>query len=111
MTSAAAAQQPAGQPAQQGERGAAMQPAQPSHGHQGPHPMMGGPMHDPMRHGMMGQGMGMACPMMGMGMMGAGMMGGGDPKSMGRMLQLRGEMLRAMGEVLVKHGKAMEEGK
>lgn len=77
---------------------------------------------------MMGQGMmgmpmmGMMCPMMrqimggmmdpaGMGM--AGMMGGAhDPKAMGRMLQMRGDMLKAVGEVLIKYGKAMaEEGK
>jgi hypothetical protein len=65
------------------------------------------------------------CPMMGMmsmmhqmmgGMMdpsGMGMMGGEkkDPKAMGRMLQLRGEMLKAMGDILLKHGKMMEEGK
>jgi hypothetical protein len=67
-----------------------------------------------MGHGMMGQGMmGMMCPMMavmmdpsGMGMMGGQQM---DPKAAGRMLQLRGDMLKAMGEVLLKHGKAMEE--
>ncbi|MBI2467673.1 MAG: hypothetical protein HYV62_07615 [Candidatus Rokubacteria bacterium] len=80
-------------------------------------PAMGG--------GMMGhQGMtGMMCPMMmGGGMMGGGMgmtpmmremMAGGrmDPKVMGRMLQLRGDMLKAMGDVLLKHGKLLEEGK
>ena len=82
---------------------------------------------------MMGQGMmGMGCPMMsgGMGMMsmmphmmgrqmrpsGMGMMrmmgrGQMDPKVMGQMLQLRGEILKAIGEVMVKHGKAMEEAK
>jgi hypothetical protein len=32
-----------------------------------------------------------------------------DPKAVGRLLQLRGDMLKAMGEVLLKHGKAMEE--
>ncbi len=84
----------------------------------GRQPMMGG--------GMMGPGtMGMPCPMMGMmgpmmggmmdpsGMGMMGMMGGGqmDSKAMRRMLQLRGEMLKAVGEVLLKHGKAMEEGK
>jgi len=53
-----------------------------------------------MRRGQMGMpGMGM------MGMMGSGQM---DPKAMGRMLQLRGDILKAVGEVLVKHGKAME---
>jgi hypothetical protein len=43
-----------------------------------------------------------------MGMMGAGQM---DPKAMGRMLQFRGELLKAMGDVMLKHGKAMGEGK
>lgn len=74
--------------------------------------------------GMMHQGMmGMMCPMMtGGGMMGGGMemmpmmrgmMGGAqtDPKVMGRMLQIRGDMLKAMGDVLLKHGKQLEEGK
>jgi hypothetical protein len=96
---------------------------------------MGGPAgqqapgQPPMRGGgMMGPGMmGMMCPMMGGGMMpmmrpmmggmmdpsGTGMMGGGrmDPKAMGRMLQMRGDMLKAVGEVMQKHGKAMEEGR
>ena len=93
---------------------------------------MGGPSsqtEQPMGHpprmepGTMGQGMmempmmGMMCPMMGRGRMGMGgmmgMMGGGqaDPKAMGRMLQVRGDILRAIGEVLIKHGKAMEGAK
>jgi hypothetical protein len=66
-------------------------------------------------------GRGMMCPMMG-GMMGgqtdpSGMMGmvnmmGGqtDPKAMARMLALRGDLLKAMGEVMLKHAKAMEAG-
>ena len=81
-----------------------------------------------MSRGMRGQGMtgmpmmGMMCPMMqqmmggmmdpgGMGM--RGMMGGShDPKHMALMLQIRGEVLKAVGEVLLKYGKAMaEEGK
>jgi hypothetical protein len=48
------------------------------------------------------------------GMMGGGMgtMGGPtDAKTQGRMLQLRGEMMKAMGDVLIKHGKALEAGK
>jgi hypothetical protein len=41
--------------------------------------------------------------MMGGGMM--GMMGGqGDPRAM----QMRGEMMKAMGEIMMKYGKAME---
>lgn len=71
----------------------------------------------PIMGGMMGQEtmgmpmMGMMCPM-GRGMM-MGMMGGGqmDPKTLAQMLQLRGEVLRAIGEVMIKHGKAMGEGK
>jgi hypothetical protein len=71
---------------------------------------------------MMGRGMmGMMCPMMsGMsggqmdpsGMMSMmGMMGGGemDPKTMGRMLEFRGELLKAMGDVMIKHGQAMRK--
>lgn len=93
----AAQHQPGGQMPMGGQAGQPGQPGQP--------PMMGG-------------GIGMMCPMMGgmmdpsgMGMM--GMMGGGkmDPKAVGRMLQMRGEMFKAMGDVLLKHGKMMEESK
>jgi len=66
----------------------------------------------------MGRGM-MMYPMMG-GMMGGqmdpsgmmSMMAGGqmDPKAMARMLALRGDLLKATGEVLLKHAKAMEAG-
>jgi hypothetical protein len=75
-------------------------------GHQSQQPMMG--------H--MGQGQGM-CPMMGMGgMMGGGMMGGmmgssADPKAQARMLKLRGDMMKAMGDVLLKHAQEVEQGK
>jgi hypothetical protein len=89
-----------GQGGQQEQMGA--QPSQ--------QPMMG--------RGMMGQGMmgqGMMCPMMAMMMdpMGMGMMGGRqmDTKTMAQLLQLRGDMLKAMGEVMLKHGKALEEPK
>lgn len=65
---------------------------------------------------MMGHGMmGMMCPMMSMMLdpTGMGMMGGHqlDTKTMAQMLQLRGDMLRAMGEVMLKHSKALEEVK
>ena len=81
-----------------------------------------------MMPGMMGGGM-ITCPMMGhmghmghMGMMGGrmgqmgqmgqmGMMGGQDPKMFGRMLQMRADMMRAIADVLEKHGKMIEEGK
>jgi hypothetical protein len=68
---------------------------------------------------MMGRGMmGMMCPMMAgqmdpSGMMSMmSMMGGGerDPKAMARILALRGDLLKAMGEVMLKHAKAMEAG-
>jgi hypothetical protein len=77
----------------------------------GQHRMMGGGMRG---HGMMGQGMmGMMCPMMALMMdpSGMGMMAGQqmDAKAIGHMLQLRGDILKAIGEVLLKHGKAMEE--
>lgn len=68
-------------------------------------PMMGGP------GGTMGGSM--MCPMMGMmggGMPGAMPMMGGvqDPKTLARMLQLHGEVMRAVGEVLLKHAKTLE---
>ena len=63
--------------------------------------------------------MGMMCPMMGMmrggGMEGMGMMGGmpnmSDPKAAARMLKLRGDMMKAMGEVMLKHAQALEQEK
>jgi hypothetical protein len=82
-------------------------------GHQSQQPMMGhmGQGQGHMGHGMMGM-----CPMMGMGgMMGGGMMGGmmgsADPKAQARMLKLRGDMMRAMGDVLLKHAQEVEQGK
>jgi hypothetical protein len=62
---------------------------------------MHGGMHGMMHEGMMGGGM---CGMMG----GMGMAGTSDPKTLARMLQLRGEMMKAVGEVLLKHGQALE---
>ena len=70
--------------------------------------MMGG--------GMMGPGMGMMGGRgMGMGMTGGGMMGPGmmemmhaDPKTLAQMLQLRGDIMKAVGEVLLKHAKTLE---
>ena len=99
-------------------RASAQQPAQPAP------PAGGHGMHHGggMPQGMPGAGMPPAggMPMMCQRMGGGGMMGGGmpmmgmmggaamDPKTMAQMLQLRGEMMKAMGDVLVKHGKAME---
>jgi hypothetical protein len=59
------------------------------------HGMPGGGM-----QGMAGGPQGMMCPMM-MSMMGRQ----GDP----RMMQMHGEMMKAMGEIMVKYGK-MQEG-
>jgi hypothetical protein len=69
-------------------------------------PTMGRGMMCPMMCGMMG---GQMDPSGMMGMM--SMMGGGqmDLKAMARMLQLRGDMLKAMGEVMLKHGQALEQ--
>jgi hypothetical protein len=90
--------------------------AQMQHG-QTPQPGSPPPREQPMMGGMRGQGgMGMMCPMMGGqgDMSGMPMMGGmgssQDPKMMGRMLQMRGEMLKAMGDIMLKHGKEMAEG-
>jgi hypothetical protein len=55
---------------------------------------------------------GSMCPMM--GMMGGGMMGGSGMMGMmggqadARTMQLRGEMMKAMGDIMIKYGKAME---
>jgi hypothetical protein len=53
------------------------------------------------------------CPMM--SMMAGGMMGGGGMMGMiggqsdsPRAIQMRGEMMKAMGEIMTKYGKAME---
>jgi hypothetical protein len=52
------------------------------------------------------------CPMMGMmgGGMGSGMMGmmGTGQAEPPRVVQMRGEMMKAMGEVMMKYGKMME---
>jgi len=76
--------------------GAQMQP--PPSGQPGQqHPMPGG-----------GPGMGAGmCPMM----MGGGAMMGGSPGESARMLQMRGEMMKAMGDIMIKYGKAMESAK
>jgi hypothetical protein len=34
-----------------------------------------------------------------------------DPKAMARILEFRGDLLKAMGEVMLKHAKAMEAAK
>jgi len=60
---------------------------------------------------------GMMCPMMGQEMMGmgagmmAGMMEASDPKAMARILKLRGDIMKATGDVLLKHAQALEQEK
>jgi hypothetical protein len=60
------------------------------------------------------------CPMIGGGMMGGGMMGGGGMPMMGMMggqgesartMQMRGEMMKAMGDIMIKYGKMTESAK
>jgi len=43
--------------------------------------------------------------------MGPGMMGGGqpsDPKMMAQMMEMRGEMMKAMGDIMLKHARKMQ---
>jgi len=81
--------------------------AQPQGGppHQGPPPggmgMRGGGMQGGM--GMMGGQAGMCTHLIGAPMP-------VEPKAMGRMLQLCGEMFKTMGEIMMKHGKQIESG-
>jgi hypothetical protein len=53
---------------------------------------------------MMGQGGMMGGGMMGGGMMGGAMMGG-DPKQQAEMLAMRGEMMKAMGDIMLKYAQ------
>jgi hypothetical protein len=100
----APAQRPGPPPAGPGPGG--MGGGMPGGGLPGSGMMHGGMMGGMPMMGMMGGGM--MCPMMGM-MGGMPMMGGAqDPKTLGRMLQLHGEMMRAVGDVLLKHGRALE---
>jgi hypothetical protein len=51
------------------------------------------------------------CRQMMADMMGMPMMGGGapaDPKEKADMLQMRGEMMKAMGDIMMKHAKRMQ---
>ena len=63
--------------------------------------------------GMMGPGMGSG--MMGSGMMDGGMMGGmmmsGDPKQRAEMMAMRGEMMKAMGEIMLKYAQRAQAAK
>lgn len=72
--------------------------------------MPGGMMGMGGMHGMMGgstQGMGGMCMPMMMGMQGM-MDAQADPKTRGLMLQMHGEMMKAVGDVMLKYGKQFE---
>ena len=84
----------------------AQQPATPKDPH---HPET--PAAQPGAGGMMP--MEMCRQMMGGNMMGMGMPMGGDaqkmdPKAMAPMMEMRGEMMKAMGEIMMKHAKKMQ---
>jgi hypothetical protein len=71
-----------------------------------------------MGHGMMGGGMGpgMMGGGMGPGMMGGGMMGmmpmmGGDGTASADMMAMRGEMMKAMGDIMMKYAQRMQPAK
>ena len=65
--------------------------------------------------GMMGGGMGAG--MMREGMPGPGMMGmmpmvmSGDPKQQAEMMAMRGEMMKAMGDIMLKYAQRMQSAK
>jgi hypothetical protein len=63
--------------------------------------------------GMMGGGMGPG--MMREGMMGPGMMGmpmmSADPKQQAEMMAMRGEMMKAMGDIMLKYAQRMQSAK
>ena len=69
--------------------------------------MMGGGMMAPGMPG--GRGGMMDGPGMMGGMMGPGMMGGGDPKMMGHMMEMRGEIMKAVGDIMIKHAQKMQQ--
>jgi hypothetical protein len=59
---------------------------------------------------MMGQGGMMGGGMMGPGMMG-GMMMGGDPKQQAEMMAMRAEMMKAMGDIMMKYAQRAQSVK
>ena len=66
----------------------------------------------PMMMGMMMGQSGMARGMMGQGMAGMPAMGNAsDPKAMARRLKLRGDMMKAMSDVMLKHAQELEQEK
>jgi hypothetical protein len=59
---------------------------------------------------MMGQRGMMGGRMMGPGMMG-GMMMGGDPKQQAEIMAMRGEMMKAMGDIMLKYAQRAQSAK
>jgi predicted lipid-binding transport protein (Tim44 family) len=103
----AMAQQPSHQhdPAQKPPASSATpsMPAQSEHAHMA--------QHMEMCRQMMGQGGMMGGGMMGGGMMGMPMMMGGDPKQQAEMLAMRGEMMKAMGDIMMKYAQRAQSVK
>jgi hypothetical protein len=98
----AVAQQPthqhgAGQP----PSGGAPSPGMPGQGQDAHHAQ-----HMEMCRQMMGQG-----GMMGSGMMGMPMMMSGDPKQQAEMLAMRGEMMKASGDIMMKYAQRAQSAK
>ncbi len=112
--------------AQPTQQGAPEAPAQPSMRMRGGQMMGGGPMMSggmgmgpprAMRGSAMG-GMGMCGNGMGMGGMGMMQMMRSDPKTMGRMMELRGQMMELrsqmfhiMGDAMIRRGKELQKSK
>ena len=96
----------------QHQHDATKQPSAPSAKPEAPAPIMGAHMaqHMEMCRQMMGQG-GTMGGGMGPGMMGPGMMGGGDPKQQAEMMAMRGEMMKAMGDIMMKYAQRMQSTK
>jgi predicted lipid-binding transport protein (Tim44 family) len=107
LTGAAAmAQQPTHQHDAQKPPASSATPSMPA---QGEHAHMA--QHMEMCRQMMGQGGMMGGGMMGGGMMGMPMMMGGDPKQQAEMLAMRGEMMKAMGDIMMKYAQRAQSVK
>ena len=101
----AMAQQPTHQHGEQ-PTAQAPNPATPGQGHDAHHAQ-----HLEMCRQMMGQAGRMGEGMMGGGMMGMPMMIGGDPKQQSEMLAMRGEMMKAMGDIMMKYAQRAQSAK
>ena len=92
----------------QHQHDAGKQPPAPSTNQGTPGPGMDAHMaqHMEMCRQMMGQE-----GMMGGGMMRPGMMMGGDPKQQAEMMAMRGEMMKAMGDIMLKYAQRAQSAK